>query len=118
MRYWEPSTFSVILAAAFGFGRAKTAPPARSPTPPASLERSLRATSPPAPAKVNQCADQGINPKKVAENDVENNKKLHDYTYSERREQHKLDGKGAISSTETRPSMSTCKPTRRVGCTG
>jgi hypothetical protein len=39
---------------------------------------------------------------KVAEKDIENNKKLHDYTYSERQEQHKLDGKGSISSTETK----------------
>src|SRR5262249_1254817 len=39
---------------------------------------------------------------KVAENDLENNKKVHDYTYSERQEEHKLDGKGAVTSTETK----------------
>jgi len=39
---------------------------------------------------------------KVAEYDLENNKKVHDYTYSERQEEHKLDGKGAVTSTETK----------------
>jgi hypothetical protein len=39
---------------------------------------------------------------KVADKDIENNKKLHNYTYSERQEEHKLDGKGNVSSTETK----------------
>lgn len=36
----------------------------------------------------------------VAEKDIENDKRLRDYTYIERDEEHKLDGKGEIKSTE------------------
>ena len=39
---------------------------------------------------------------KVADNDLENNKRLHDYIYSERQEQHKLDKQGTITSTEAK----------------
>ena len=38
----------------------------------------------------------------VAEKDDENNKKLHDYTYVEREVETRLDGKGAVKSTETK----------------
>ena len=37
----------------------------------------------------------------VAEKDIENDKKQKDYTYIERDEQHKLDGKGNVKSTES-----------------
>lgn len=37
----------------------------------------------------------------VAEKDIENDKKLRDYTYIERDEEHKLDGKGNLKSTES-----------------
>jgi hypothetical protein len=40
--------------------------------------------------------------RQVAEKDVENDKRQRDYTYVERVEQHKLNGKGAITSTDTR----------------
>jgi len=36
-----------------------------------------------------------------AEKDMENDKRQRDYTYVEREEQHKLNGKGEVSSTET-----------------
>lgn len=36
----------------------------------------------------------------VADKDIENDKRLRDYTYIERDEEHKLDGKGQIKSTE------------------
>jgi hypothetical protein len=38
--------------------------------------------------------------RKAADNDMENDKKLRDYTYMERDEQRKLDGKGEVRSTE------------------
>jgi hypothetical protein len=38
----------------------------------------------------------------VADKDIENDKLLRDYTYTERDEEHKLDGKGQIKSTESR----------------
>ncbi|MGA9510243.1 MAG: hypothetical protein WBV55_16620, partial [Candidatus Sulfotelmatobacter sp.] len=38
----------------------------------------------------------------VADKDMENDKRLRDYTYTERDEEHKLDGKGQIKSTEVK----------------
>src|ERR1700733_775959 len=40
----------------------------------------------------------------TAENDMENDKRQHDYTYIQREEEHKLDGKGQVKSTETKTS--------------
>ncbi|HYK50062.1 MAG TPA: hypothetical protein VEU94_10085, partial [Terriglobales bacterium] len=37
-----------------------------------------------------------------AEKDMENDKRQRDYTYVERVEEHKLNGKGEVSSTEAR----------------
>lgn len=39
--------------------------------------------------------------RKVAENDLENEKRLRDYTYTERQETHKLDNKGKVKSVES-----------------
>jgi len=38
----------------------------------------------------------------VAEKDLENDKRLRDYTYIERDEEHRVDGKGAVKSTEVK----------------
>lgn len=38
----------------------------------------------------------------VADKDIENDKRLRDYTYIEREEEHKLDGKGQLKSTEVK----------------
>jgi hypothetical protein len=38
----------------------------------------------------------------AADKDIENEKRLRDYTYVERDEEHKLDGKGQVKSTETK----------------
>lgn len=38
----------------------------------------------------------------VAEKDIENDKRLRDYTYVERDEEHRLDGKGQLKSTEVK----------------
>jgi len=38
----------------------------------------------------------------VADKDIENDKRLRDYTYIERDEEHKLDGKGQVKSTEVK----------------
>jgi len=38
----------------------------------------------------------------VADKDIENDKRLRDYTYIERDEEHKLDGKGQVKSTEAK----------------
>jgi hypothetical protein len=39
-----------------------------------------------------------------ADNDIENDKRQRNYTYIEREEEHKLDGKGRVKSTEVRTS--------------
>jgi hypothetical protein len=47
----------------------------------------------------NEQVKQLIN--QVAEKDIENDKRQRNYTYTERQELHKLDGKGQLKSTET-----------------
>jgi hypothetical protein len=42
--------------------------------------------------------------RKTAQNDMENDKRQRDYTYIQREEQHRLDGKGQVKSTETKTS--------------
>ncbi len=42
--------------------------------------------------------------RQTAENDMENDKRQRDYTYIQREEQHRLDGKGQTKSTETKTS--------------
>src|SRR3984893_11624482 len=40
--------------------------------------------------------------RQVADKDIENDKKQKDYTYIQREEEHKLDGKGAVKSSESK----------------
>src|SRR5690242_8913324 len=40
--------------------------------------------------------------RRVADKDLENEKRSHDYTYIQRQEEHKLDGDGQVKSTETK----------------
>lgn len=42
--------------------------------------------------------------RRTAQNDMENDKRQRDYTYIQREEQHRLDGKGEVKSTETKTS--------------
>jgi hypothetical protein len=42
--------------------------------------------------------------RQTAENDMANDKRQRDYTYIQREEEHKLDGKGEVKSTETKTS--------------
>lgn len=42
--------------------------------------------------------------RQAAEKDTENDKRQRDYTYIQREEQHRLDGKGEVKSTETKTS--------------
>ena len=42
--------------------------------------------------------------RRVAEKDLENEKRLRDYTYIQREEEHKLDGKGQVKKIESRTS--------------
>ena len=40
--------------------------------------------------------------REVADKDIENDKRQHDYTYIQRDEEHRLNGKGEVTSTETK----------------
>jgi hypothetical protein len=42
--------------------------------------------------------------RKSADNDLQNDKKQRDYTYTQRQEEHRLDGRGRVKSTEIRTS--------------
>lgn len=65
-----------------------------------------QATAPPASAAVPALTQEQIQEliRKTADNDMENDKKLRDYTYIQREEQHKLDGKGQVKSVEIKTS--------------
>jgi len=57
----------------------------------------------PVPAPATMSSDQIKNLiREAAEKDIENDKRERDYTYNERVEEHKLDGKGTVKSTEIR----------------
>lgn len=81
---------------------------AQSESPAAPVSTPLPASAPPpepatAPATPSTLTNEQIKDlvRKVAENDLENEKRLRDYTYTERQETHKLDGKGKVKSTES-----------------
>ncbi len=66
-------------------------------------EPATKAAAAIAPAKISLSREQIQDLiRQVAENDIENDRRQRDYTYTERVEEHKLNGKGQVSSTETR----------------
>jgi hypothetical protein len=70
----------------FGIAFAQSKPPAATAVPPLSQDQ------------IRDLIRQ------TAEKDMENDKKQRDYTYIQREEEHKLDGKGQVKSTETKTS--------------
>src|SRR5215813_9657464 len=71
-------------------------------SPPVTVETSPSVGTPsPAPVVLSREQIQEII-RLSAEKDLENDKRQRDYTYIERQEEHKLNGKGEVSSTETR----------------
>src|SRR5271170_7688447 len=76
----------LVLACGFAFGQDN--PTAKSTTPTPSLSQD----------QIRELIRQ------TAEKDMENDKQQRDYTYIQREEEHRLDGKGQIKSTETRTS--------------
>jgi hypothetical protein len=108
MKTWRirvPAAFLAIAALTFAQG-----PPAASPTepPPATTEAPPTLPSATPPARVESSAPPSTLTqdqikeliRQAAEKDIENDKKQRDYTYIQREEQHRLDGKGQIKSTE------------------
>src|SRR5580692_3448188 len=74
----------LVLACSFAFGQDPT--PAAIPTPSLSQDQ------------IRQLIRQ------TAEKDMENDRRQRDYTYIQREEEHKLDGKGQVKSTEIKTS--------------
>jgi hypothetical protein len=85
----------VVLLACAGFGQDQSAPA----TPPGAS--SLLDLKPDAQGKLSQEQMQQLF-RVVADKDIENDKRLRDYTYIERDEEHRLDGKGQVKSTEVK----------------
>jgi hypothetical protein len=106
MRMWRWSVpfFFPLLAATLAFGQADApGTPAPSPNTATPVPPPIEGAKPVAasvPALSNEQIKELI--QKVAEKDLENDKKLHDYTYSEREEERHLNGKGEVTSSETR----------------
>jgi hypothetical protein len=81
----------ILLLSAGVFGQTETSDPVPDRTTPAPLS--------PAPTTLSREQIQDMI-RLSAEKDMENDKRQRDYTYVEREEQHKLNGKGEVSSTE------------------
>src|SRR5882762_3273377 len=89
----------VLLAGVPGFGQQDQSASA-APIPPSGAA-SLPDLKPDANGKLSQEQMQQLF-RVGADKDIENEKRLRDYTYIERDEEHKLDGKGQVKSTETK----------------
>jgi hypothetical protein len=100
------------MLASLAFGQTReSAPAGRPPGPIAAqpaetqpaprISDAARASPPePAPTLTNDQIKDLI--RQVAEKDIENDQKQRDYTYIQREEEHKLSGKGDVTSTEVR----------------
>jgi len=87
--------FVILLAAGFAFAQRSEAASGVQPAVP------LPELKPDARGNVPQEQMQQLF-RVAADKDIENEKRLRDYTYVERDEEHKLDGKGQVKSTETK----------------
>jgi len=90
--------FVVLLSGLPALGQDQPAPPAAGT---ATGDSSRPDLKPDANGKLSQEQMQQLF-HIVAEKDIENDKRLRDYTYIERDEEHKLDGKGQVKSTEVK----------------
>lgn len=77
--------------------KSPSAPQEQAPNPPKSPAAVASASSPPEVLSQDQIKELI---RQAAEKDIENDKKQRDYTYIQREEEHRLDGKGKVKSTE------------------
>ena len=87
------------------FGQQQSSPPALSPDHLAATSNALQASIPDlTPGPDGKLSQEQIRDliREAAEKDMENDKKQRDYTYIQREEQHKLDGKDQVKSSESR----------------
>jgi hypothetical protein len=87
----------VVIWSALAFGQASVSTPSSPATPSAAADGGLSTAS--VSLSLEQIQDLI---RQVAEKDDENDKRQRDYTYVERVEEHKLNGKGEVTSTEVR----------------
>src|ERR1700757_4787235 len=87
----------LVVSRTPAFGQAEASPPTSSATPSIVADSGLS----PTPVKLSREQIQDLI-RQVAEKDDENDKRQRDYTYVERLEEHKLNGKGEVTSTEIR----------------
>jgi hypothetical protein len=90
------TTLIILFASLLAFGQDQSAAPASNAPPSAA---SLPDLKPDANGKLSQEQMQNLL-RVVADKDLENDKRLRDYTYIERDAVDKLDGKGQVKSTE------------------
>ena len=81
--------------------KSPSAPQEQAPNPPKSPAAVASASSPPEILSQDQIKELI---RQAAEKDIENDKKQRDYTYIQREEEHKLDGKGESSPPRSRPT--------------
>jgi hypothetical protein len=99
------SVFFLILASVLACAQQEQATPAATPAENAATKTTNTASvldlKPDAKGNLSQEQMQKLF-RVVADKDIENDKRLRDYTYIERDEEHKLDGKGQVKSTEAK----------------
>jgi hypothetical protein len=89
MRSLLAALFLMLLCSSSTFAQDRAAPP------------DVAKPGPAAPAQLSQDQIRDLI-REAAERDIENDKKQRDYTYIQREEEHKLDGKGQVKSSESR----------------
>jgi len=94
-----PQILLVILVGLPAFGQKEQSSPVAPETPPRAT--SLPDLKPDANGKLTQEQMQNLF-RIVADKDIENDKRLRDYTYIERDEEHDLDGKGDVKSVDVK----------------
>jgi len=108
MRFRSVYALSVLCLTTLVVGQEPTPP---SPAPPSNEQTPGEQTSAPSPPPIDLKPDASGTVsqeqirellRRVAEKDIENDKRLRDYTYIQREEQHRLDGKGNVKKVESR----------------
>jgi len=103
MRVTQLSCLLILILPTLAVAQSDSSPS----SPPAPATHELSATSnsasPGSSTTVPDLSDEEISKliEKVAENDITNDQKQRDYTYTEREEEHKVDGAGQVRSTES-----------------
>jgi hypothetical protein len=102
LRYLGGFVLSAAVVSSCAFGQASNSTSLSSPSSVTSATPAVELT-PDASGSVPMDQIRALL-QQAEEKDIENDKKLRDYTYIQREEQHKLDGHGAVTKVESRTS--------------